>query len=85
MDLKDDEREFLTANRAVKIDEDGIERFVGLGPEESVEYLMLSRASDAGVLADADRSRYEYLRGKHEAERQVYARGEKSLQPFQNP
>jgi hypothetical protein len=85
MDFKNGEREFLTANRAVKVDDDGIERYVGLNTEESVEYLALSRANDAGVLGEAAKVRYDQLHEKHETARQVYARGEKSLHPFQKP
>ena len=85
MDLTDDERAFLTANRAVKIDDDGLERFVGLDAEESEEFLRLSRADNAGGLPEADRQRFAALRERHEAERQVYTRGEKSLHPFQKP
>lgn len=85
MDFQDDERAFLTANRAVKVDADGIERYVGLTEEESGEYRKLSRANDAGGLADATEARYAVLHEKHEAARQLYARGEKSLHPFQKP
>jgi hypothetical protein len=85
MDFQDGEREFLTANRALKIDEDGIERYVGLTADESAQYLALSRANDAGGLAPADQGRYATLHDKHETARQVYARGEKSLHPFQKP
>ena len=85
MDFQNGEREFLTANRAVKIDEDGIERYVGLTEDESVEYLGLSRANDAGGLEVSDAVRYATLHEKHENDRQVYARGEKSLHPFQKP
>jgi hypothetical protein len=85
MDFQNGEREFLTANRAVKVDEDGIERYVGLSEDESVDYLALSRANDAGGLVDADQARYAALHDKHETARQVYARGEKSLHPFQKP
>ena len=85
MDFQNGEREFLTANRAVKVDEDGIERYVGLTEDESVVYLALSRANDAGGLTDADQASYLALHEKHENARQVYVRGEKSLHPFQKP
>ena len=85
MDFQNGEREFLTANRAVKIDEDGIERYVGLTEDESVEYFGLAGANDAGGLEESDAARYASLHEKHENARQVYARGEKSLHPFQKP
>jgi hypothetical protein len=85
MDFQNGEREFLTANRAIKVDEDGIERYVGLTDAESVDYLALSRRNDTGGLAGADQVRYAALHDKHETARQVYARGEKSLHPSQKP
>ena len=85
MDFQNGEREFLTANRAVKVDDDGIERYVGLTEDESVAYLRLSRANDAGGLGETDAARYAALHEKHETARQVYVRGEKSLHAFQKP
>jgi hypothetical protein len=85
MDFRNGEREFLVANRAVRIDEDGIERYVGLTETESVDYLMLSRANDAGGLGGDDKEKYLHLHSKHEPERQAYVKGEKSLNAFQKP
>ena len=85
MNLESDERAFLIANRAIRIEDDGIERYVGLTEQESIAFLTLSRANEAGGLSDSDRTRYEELHAKHEAERQVFARGEKSFQAFQKP
>lgn len=83
MDLTDDETEMLRAMRAVTIDDQGAEVFVGLDGEESVEFLAMSRRHEAGEDMIA-LPRFLLLRERHEAARQEIVEGRAPLDPSSN-
>ena len=80
MDLTDGEQEILRGMRAITLDKDGYEVFVGLTASESEEFLALSRRNDAGENLSDD-PRFRELQQRHEAERQRIVMGERSLDP----
>lgn len=82
MDLSDGERQFLGGMRAIRIEQDGAEVYVGLTRDESEEFLTLSREDEApGKMEGPHRDRFLALRKKHEAERGEIVEGRKSLYP----
>ncbi|MBB3951930.1 hypothetical protein [Aureimonas jatrophae] len=78
MDLNEAEQAFLRGMRAITLDEQGREIFVGLTPDESVEYLGLSRRNEQGEDMSAN-PRYLELHQRHEAERERIVAGEAPL------
>lgn len=78
MDIKGDEREFWRAMRALTIDAEGHEVFVGLSPRESEEYLALSRRNEAGEDMNGVPA-FDALQKKHEAARQEIVDGRARL------
>lgn len=78
LDLTDEEREFLRAMRAVTLDQDGREIFVGLTADESEAYLPLSRRNESGEDLSGN-ARFMALHAKHEAQRQRVVDGEAPL------
>ena len=78
MDLTEDESQMLRAMRAITINGDGHDVFVGLDRDESLEFLELSRRNEAGENMSAS-PRFTALRDKHEAERQMVVKGQVSL------
>ncbi|WP_185983815.1 hypothetical protein [Aureimonas mangrovi] len=78
MNLTDEERETLRAMRAITIDENGSEIFVGLDPAESDELLAFTRRDEAEGVSTSD-PRFRTLREKHEAEREAIAQGQEHL------
>ena len=74
MNLTDEEREMLRAMRAVTINQEGHEVFVGLDAHESVEFLDLDRRNESGENMQLS-SRYILLKERHEAARQQIVEG----------
>ncbi len=82
MDLNENEEEFLRGMRALTLDEEGAQVFVGLSAAESEEFLRLSRRDEAGESMSAD-PRFQALRERHEEARQRIVNGEAPLDgPF---
>ena len=77
MDLTESEQEFLRGMRAIRVNEDGAEVFVGLNEGESEEYLDLSRRGDQGEDISAN-PRFMDLNERHEAERRRIVNGERT-------
>ncbi len=78
MDLTEAEHAFLRGMRAITLDEDGREIFVGLTPAESEEYLVLSRRNESGE-AMSENPRFLELNARHEGERERIVAGEAPL------
>lgn len=78
LDLTDDERQFLRGMRAVTLDGEGRETFVGLTADESEAYLPLSRRNEGGEDMSGDEG-FVRLNAKHEAQRQRIVMGEAPL------
>ncbi|WP_062018429.1 hypothetical protein [Aureimonas sp. AU4] len=78
MNLSEAEQAFLRGMRAITLDAEGREIFVGLTAEESEEYLDLSRRNEHGEAMSAN-PRYLELHGRHEAERERIVAGEAPL------
>lgn len=78
MDLTAAEEEFLRGMRAITLDGEGRQVFVGLSAEESVTFLDLTRRNEAGEDMSAD-PRYQALHERHEAARQRIVNGEAPL------
>ena len=78
MDLTDQERETLRAMRAITINDEGHEIFVGLDADESTEFLHLSRRNEGGEDLSST-ERFMHLRNRHEEARQQIVAGAVSL------
>ena len=82
MDISDSDRQFLSAMRALTMDEHGNEVYVGLDVAESVAFNALSRLNDDGAaMPDTDTARFHALRTKHERARQAIVDGKAPLHP----
>ena len=78
MDLTDQERETLRAMRAITINDQGHEIFVGLSADESLEFLDFSRRNEGGEDLSSTK-RFMHLRDRHEEARQQIVGGAVSL------
>lgn len=78
IDLTNDERELLRGMRAVTLDAEGQEVFVGLTAEESEVYLPLSRRHEGGEDMTSD-LRFAELHARHEQARQTIVAGKAPL------
>lgn len=71
MEFTDSEREFLRAMRAITINDQGYEVYVGLSHEESEIYRDLAQRDDRGETMSAEERRvFDELHMRHEKTRE---------------
>jgi hypothetical protein len=71
MEFTDSEREFLRAMRAITINDQGYEVYVGLSHEESEIYHDLAHRDDRGeTMSAAEQKTFETLHARHEKTRE---------------